>query len=425
MNSILVNHSPVMLAEINPGTLINNRYQIQKLLGQGGFGITYLAADTQRFGDYCVLKEFVPTNTQEHILLKSRELFEREAKILYQINHPQIPKFLAWLTEKERIFIVEEYIEGSTYSQQLNARLVAKKKPFSEAEVIRWLLDLLPVLDYLHQHNIIHRDISLDNVMLSRKLSKPILIDFGIVKQKVTQILAADSSNVLHSVAGSVVGKMGYSPPEQIRMGYCYPCSDLYALAVCAIVLITGKPPRLLLNQSFQWEWLSYVKVSDSLAQILEKMLADKPSERYQSAREVLNLLQLQSLSGSMDLSESHQKVQIYPDSVNQLEFSKTGYFEETKQLSRKSQDPRQKLQTKTLFPVESTTSINPDFLEYCLRELTSFIGPFASFVFEETLTQNPEMTPEELIEALVEEIPYQQRAQEFRKRIQEVIRQK
>ncbi|NMG09896.1 serine/threonine protein kinase [Brasilonema sp. UFV-L1] len=414
-----------MLAEINPGTLINNRYQIQKLLGQGGFGITYLAADTQRFGDYCVLKEFVPTNTQEHILLKSRELFEREAKILYQINHPQIPKFLAWLTEKERIFIVEEYIEGSTYSQQLNARLVAKKKPFSEAEVIRWLLDLLPVLDYLHQHNIIHRDISLDNVMLSRKLSKPILIDFGIVKQKVTQILAADSSNVLHSVAGSVVGKMGYSPPEQIRMGYCYPCSDLYALAVCAIVLITGKPPRLLLNQSFQWEWLSYVKVSDSLAQILEKMLADKPSERYQSAREVLNLLQLQSLSGSMDLSESHQKVQIYPDSVNQLEFSKTGYFEETKQLSRKSQDPRQKLQTKTLFPVESTTSINPDFLEYCLRELTSFIGPFASFVFEETLTQNPEMTPEELIEALVEEIPYQQRAQEFRKRIQEVIRQK
>ncbi|NJM72913.1 MAG: serine/threonine protein kinase [Scytonema sp. RU_4_4] len=408
-----------MLEEISPGTLINNRYQIQRLLGQGGFGRTYLAADTQRFGDYCVLKEFVPANTQEHILLKSRELFEREAKILHQIHHPQIPKFLAWLTEKQRIFIVEEYIEGSTYSQQLGDRLLAKRKPFSEAEVIRWLLDLLPVLDYLHKHNIIHRDISLDNVMLSRKLSKPVLIDFGVVKQKVTQMLAADSSNFLHSVAGSVVGKMGYSPPEQIRMGHCYPCSDLYALGVCAIVLITGKPPRSLIDHSFQWQWRSYVKISDSLAQILEKMLADRPAERYQSAREVLNLLQSQSLSGNMNVSESHQKVRIYPDPVNELGLPKTGQFEKTKQLSRKSQAPRQNLETGTQFQAENTTSINPDFLEYCLRELTSFVGPFASFVLEDTLSQNPEMTPEELIEALVEKIPYQQRAQEFRKRIQ------
>ncbi|MGH8001287.1 MAG: protein kinase domain-containing protein [Brasilonema sp.] len=419
MNSILVNHSSVMLEEISPGTLINNRYQIQRLLGQGGFGRTYLAADTQRFEDYCVLKEFVPANTAEHILLKSRELFEREAKILYQINHPQIPKFLAWLTEKQRIFIVEEYVEGSTYAQLLGNRLLAKRKPFSEAEVIRWLLDLLPVLDYLHQHNIIHRDISLDNVMLSRKLSKPVLIDFGVVKQKVTQMLAANSSNASYSVAGSVVGKMGYSPPEQIRMGHCYPCSDLYALAVCAIVLITGKPPRLLLDKSFQWEWRSYVKVSDFLAQILEKMLADKPANRYQSAKEVLNLLQSQSLSGSMDVSESHQKVRFYPDSVNELELSESGQFEETKHLSQKSQEPRQDLETETQVKAENTTSINPDFLEYCLRELTSFVGPFASFVLEDTLAQNPEITPEELIEALVEKIPYQQRAQEFRKRIQ------
>lgn len=112
---------------------------------------------------------------------------------------------------------------------------------------------------------------------------------------------------------------MGYSPPEQIRMGHCYPCSDLYALGVCAIVLITGKPPRSLIDHSFQWQWRSYVKISDSLAQILEKMLADRPAERYQSAREVLNLLQSQSLSGNMNVSESHQKVRIYPDPVNEL----------------------------------------------------------------------------------------------------------
>ncbi|MBW4631149.1 MAG: serine/threonine protein kinase [Iphinoe sp. HA4291-MV1] len=392
-----------MLAEIKSGTLIYNRYQIQRLLGQGGFGRTYLALDTQRFEDLCVLKEFVPTNTAEHVLLKSRELFEREAKILYQISHPQIPKFLAWLTEKQRIFIVEEYIEGNTYSQLLRDRLSKQGKPFSETEVIQWLLDLLPVLDYLHQCNIIHRDISLDNVMLSRKLSKPVLIDFGVVKQKVTQILAANSSNALHSVAGSVVGKMGYSPPEQIRMGRCYPCSDLYALGVCAIVLITGKTPRSLQNDSFEWKWRSYANVSDSLTQILEKNLAEKPADRYQSAREVLNLLQSQSLSSSMGVSESRQKVRIFPNPINNnLELPET--------------TPPSK--TETQFKSKNITSINPEFLEYCQRELTSFVGPFASFVLEDTLAQNPQITPEQLIEALVEKIPHKQRAQEFRKRI-------
>ncbi len=104
-----------MTAEINPGTLINNRYLIQKVLGQGGFGRTYLAFDTQRFGEACVLKEFLPATTQKDIIRKSKELFEREAKVLYQIQHPQIPKFLALLTKSQRLFIAQEYIDGKTY----------------------------------------------------------------------------------------------------------------------------------------------------------------------------------------------------------------------------------------------------------------------------------------------------------------------
>jgi serine/threonine protein kinase len=398
-----------MLAEIHPGTLINNRYQIEKVLGQGGFGRTYLAFDTQCFGDPCVLKEFVPINTAEHALIKSRELFEREAKILYQINHPQVPKFLAWLTEKQRIFIVEEYIEGSTYSQILRDRLSKQGKPFSEAEVIQWFLDLLPVLEYLHQHNIIHRDISLDNVMLSRKLSKPVLIDFGVVKQKVTQILAADSSGVLHSIAGSVVGKVGYSPPEQIRMGRCYPCSDLYALGVCAIVLLTGRTPRALLDGSFKWQWKHHAHVSDSLAQILDKTLAEKPADRYQSAKEIFYLLQPGGL-GSMGVIESRQKVQIYPAPVYETELPKTVQSQEV--------EPRQNPQTANQYQVANPEQINPEFLEYCRRELTNFVGPFASFVLEDTLAQYPQITPAQLVEALVATIPHHQRAEEFRKRI-------
>ncbi|MBP5977761.1 serine/threonine protein kinase [Brasilonema sp. CT11] len=407
-----------MLPELNPGTSINSRYQIQRLLGQGGFGRTYLAVDTQRFGDYCVLKEFVPANTAEAVLIKSRELFEREAKTLYQLNHPQIPKFLAWLTEKERIFIVQEYVEGDSYSQLLRERLSTKRKPFSEAEVIQWLLDLLPVLEYIHQRNIIHRDISPDNVMFSHKLSKPVLIDFGIVKQKFTQILAGDSSNSSHSVAGSVVGKVGYSPVEQIRMGRCYPCSDLYALGVSAIVLLTGKMPRLLIDQSFQWQWKSYVKVSDFLTQILDKMLEERPADRYQSAREILNLFQSQGLSGSINVTQSPQNVRIHPHPAQELELPETKLSEETKQFHQKSQQPRQNTTKANEFQAENTTSIKPEFVEYCRRELTSFVGPFASFVLEDTLNKNPEITPEQLVEVLVEKIPDQRRAQEFKKRL-------
>lgn len=407
-----------MLAEINPGTLINNRYKIQKLLGQGGFGKTYLASDMQRFGDLCVLKEFVPVNRSEHILVKSRELFEREANTLYQINHPHIPKFLAWLTDKQRLFIVQEYIEGNTYAQLLRDRLSKEGKSFSEAEVIQWLLDLLPVLEYLHQRNIIHRDISLDNVMLSDKLSKPILIDFGVVKQKVTQILAADSpNNAWHSVAGSIVGKMGYSPPEQIRMGRCYPSSDLYALGVCAIVLLTAKTPGSLLDSSFKWQWGSFVHVSEPLGEILEKMLAEKPADRYQSAQEIYNLLQ-PILPGSIGVSVSHQKTQIYSVSVNEVELPETIEPEKIKQSNQHSQQPKQNTEPPTLLEAQKPTHINPEFLEYCQRELTRSVGPFASVLIKKTLDQTPQMTPGELVEKLAAAIPHQQRAQEFRNNI-------
>lgn len=231
-----------MIAEINPGTLVNNRYLIQKILGQGGFGRTYLAFDNQRFGEACVLKEFVPTTNNASIIRKSQELFEREAKVLHQIQHPQIPKFLAWLTDNQRLFIVQEYIDGKTYSQILSERLTARNKPFSETEVRKWLLDILPVLEYIHERKIIHRDISLENVMLRSEESKPVLIDFGVVKEKFTQILSADE-NQQYVVKASVVGKIGYSPPEQLRLGQCYPSSDIYALGVSAVILLTGKMP--------------------------------------------------------------------------------------------------------------------------------------------------------------------------------------
>lgn len=481
-----------MIPPIDPGTLINNRYLIQKILGQGGFGRTYLALDSQRFGEACVLKEFVPATTNEEVLRKSRELFEREAKVLYQIQHPQIPKFLAWLVDNQRLFIVQEYINGKTYAQILYERLSQGGKPFSETEAKTWLLDMLPVLEYIHERKIIHRDISLENVMLGSGQPKPILIDFGVVKEKMTQIFSSNSPYKQYSMNGSVVGKIGYSPTEQLRLGQCYPSSDIYALAVSVIVLLTGKMPYMLMDESLKWQWRSHVKISESLARILEKMVAELPSDRYQSAKEVLLALnsQSQTSSGSVQpkeifdtftasktnqetenylvLEELKQKVQgetaTTPKSEPAISVSLSKEFLEysqrelativgpfasilvkqaltkTPQIApnefietltaaipdkEKAQEFRTRIQKsfqKTKIHDASYTAIsNPEFLQNCRRELTSFVGPFASVILEDTLRQHPNYTPQQLVESLVAEIPNPQRAQQFKERIEKL----
>ncbi|ARV58819.1 hypothetical protein BZZ01_09375 [Nostocales cyanobacterium HT-58-2] len=431
-----------MPAQIDSGKLINNRYHIQKLLGQGGFGRTYLAFDTHRFGEPCVLKEFVVWGTAEDIAQKARELFEREAKVLYYLNHPQIPKFLAWFAENERLFIVLEYIDGKTYSQLLQERLSHQNQAFSEAEVIQWLIDLLPVLDYLHRQKIIHRDVSLDNLMLPNDQSKPVLIDFGLVKEKVSQIWSV----------GTVLGKIGYAPPEQLRVGNSYPSSDLYALGVCAIVLLTGKEPRLLMHESLEWQWRSYVNISDSLASILDKMLAEKPTQRYQSAKEILVEIQLPSLPNETGVSEPLKKVQINIDQAKkEREVAEIIESEEFKLLEqqalrlRETTENNSELQfeaqtpehstpsSKTMIvqpaesvvvapepasPVKTPAPLDPQFLEHCRQELSRCLGPFARVILEDILTEFPQITALQLIEKLAAEIPNPQRTQEFRNRI-------
>ncbi|WAL58912.1 serine/threonine-protein kinase [Thermocoleostomius sinensis] len=280
-------------SELPPGTLIDRRYQIQRVLGRGGFGRTYLASDQRRFGELCVLKEFVPKNQGDSVVAqKLHELFQREAQILHQLNHPQIPKFFAVFEENDRLFIAQEYINGKTYWKLLQERQ-QRGIAFSEMEVFCWLRHLLPVLDYLHKQNIVHRDISPDNIMLPRQGRLPVLIDFGVVKQAAPHWYEISTINPDGSVEASVsVGKLGYAPYEQIRIGQCSPRSDLYALAVTAAVLLTAKAPNSLIDpKSLEWRWQSFVKIHPTFAAILVKMMAEKPQDRYPSARAVLEEL--------------------------------------------------------------------------------------------------------------------------------------
>ena len=400
-----------MSKSIDRGTLINNRYLIQKTLGRGGFGRTYLALDTQRFSEPCVLKEFLPDTNNSKVISKSKELFEREAKVLYQIQHEQIPQFLALLTHEEQLFIVQEYIDGKTYLQILGDRLSTTGKPFSEMEVREWLSNMLPVLEYIHTRNIIHRDISLENVMLPRDRTKPVLIDFGVVKEKFTQIFLNNSSSQ-HFNQGSVVGKMGYSPPEQLRLGQCYPSSDLYALAVSALILLTGKMPSKLIDESLKWQWQSYVKVNNSFAGILNKMLAELPNERYQSAKEVLIELE--------NNQNNNTNINNHVDNNDLKPKMSLGGIISSLLPKRSHNNDKQNAQEHNFAQLEQTpVSQNQQFVDYCQRELTSFVGPFASVVMEQTLSENPDIASKEFVEILAKTIPDKQRAEDFRSHIQ------
>ncbi len=264
------------------GTILENNYQIIKGLGQGGFARTYLAANLRRFQENCVLKEFAPQIADAQVG-KATEMFEREASIMYKLEHDQIPKFReqfkAQTAAGESLFIVQDYIEGDNYWQLLQNR----GRLFSEAEIVKFFRQLLPVLTYIHQLGVVHRDISPDNIICRQSDSLPVLIDFGAVKEA-----AAKYSHV----TGTAVGKVGFAPDEQMRRGQVSPASDLYALAATALVLMTGLEPHQLYNiRTANWEWERKINVHPDLAAVINKMLAYRSKDRYQSAAEVLSAL--------------------------------------------------------------------------------------------------------------------------------------
>ena len=268
------------------GTVLQNRYRLAQELGQGGFGRTYLAEDLGRFNEKCVIKEFVPLQGEESFSEKATQLFQREAAILYQIRHPQIPQFRATFEQDQRLFLVQDYVAGKTYRDLLHQHR-SEGTFFSEAEARQFLQQMLPVLAHIHAKGIIHRDISPENIIQRQSDRLPILIDFGVVKEVVTRIQTPETGTQATSV-----GKLGYAPSEQVQSGRAYPNSDLYSLAVTAVVLLTGRDPQQLFDDvNLTWNWRRYASVSPSFAQVLNRALSYRPGDRYQSVSEMSQAL--------------------------------------------------------------------------------------------------------------------------------------
>ena len=409
------------------GTLIDNRYLIQKVLGQGGLGRTYLAFDTRRFSEPCVLKEFAPSGSGKHSLEKSRALFKREAEILYHIQHPQIPDFLACFEGDGRLFLVQEYVNGRTYSDLLKERR-KQNAVFSEQEVIDWLNNLLPVLDYIHQCGIIHRDISPDNIMLPVNSGLPVLIDFGVGKQIVesSQLAAGDDGDrdeISYVGKMSLVGKVGYAPHEQIRLGVCSSSSDLYALGVTAVVLLTCKDPSTLMNQySLQWEWRACSEVSPAMGQILDKMLADTPINRYQTVSEVLHDLKpLSAIDSTAALTAiSLSDPDFSPATLNSVPLTAISPppLPDVPHENIPAPSPSLGSSRPHANASASKNTLSRSFIEQCYLKLAEYIGPMAPLVIDEIIDAQRPNTPVQLVDLIIPEIPSLEEATEFRQQL-------
>jgi serine/threonine protein kinase len=302
------------------GSILEHRYQIVRELGRGGFGRTYLAADMNKFQELCVLKEFAPQVEGAEHLLKARELFEREAGVLYKLKHVQIPTFREMFVVKssvgESLFLVEEYIEGTTYLDLLNQRL-QQGKGFSETEIWQFLQDFLPVLKYIHERSVIHRDLSPDNIICRSSDRLPVPIDFGGVKE-----IAATAASEYGSIVATRIGKPGYSPDEQLIRGKVSPASDIYTLGATVLTLLTGKQPNDLYNAATtKWEWRSHVNISPDFGKIIDRMLCYRPLDRYQSAIAILN--DLQKLNPNSSPPVNHHRTS-QPPILNQVSQLKT-----------------------------------------------------------------------------------------------------
>ncbi|MEA5553571.1 serine/threonine-protein kinase [Anabaena cylindrica UHCC 0172] len=273
-------------------TLLNNRYQIIRTLGSGGFGETFLAKDTNMPSErLCVVKQLKPIQNNPQIYQLVQERFQREAAILESLGgaSDQIPTLYAYFSTGGEFYLVQEWIEGDTLTEKIQ-----RQGLFAETAIEELLVNILPVLEYIHSQHIIHRDIKPDNIILPYRDNKPVLIDFGAVRESMATVLNSQGN----PTSSIVIGTPGFMPSEQAAGRPVYS-SDLYSLGLTAIYLLTGRQPQQLETDSQTAEivWRHFASnINPILARVIDKAIAYHPRERFASAREMLNALQMKSV---------------------------------------------------------------------------------------------------------------------------------
>ena len=277
--------------------LLSNRYRVLNVLSDGGFGKTYLVEDAHMpSGRQCVLKQLKPIEDDPEAAKIVRDRFQREAAIQERLGetHDQIPRLYAYFAQDDQFYLVTEWIEGYTLTQKVRA-----DGPQTESVVKRTIAELLEPIAYVHRQGILHRDIKPDNAILRRQDGKPVLIDFGAVKETMQTQLSLDNGSQgslqggiqpAHTIA---IGTPGYMPAEQLSGRPTY-ASDLYSLGMTAIYLLTGRIPQELDadDSTGEWLWRHYVPgISAEFGNFLDCAIHRDPRTRFPSAESMLSIL--------------------------------------------------------------------------------------------------------------------------------------
>jgi serine/threonine protein kinase len=264
------------------GTILAKRYLIQSSLGRGGFGITFLARNIYLPGQpQCVVKKLAPRVSNPGLVATARWRFYLEARSLSRLSsHAGIPALLDYFKIGTDLYLVEAYIPGRNLAQ-----IVGQQRRFTESEVENFLVQMLRLLEYVHSHRLIHRDIKPQNIILCQTDLRFVLVDFGAVKD------LYPPSNLRRDpeIVSRAIGTPGFSPPEQLADRAVY-ASDIYGLGMTCLYLLTGKEPTQLRTDPISCEliWSDEIAIDIDLHEIIGKMVRISLADRYQSATQVL-----------------------------------------------------------------------------------------------------------------------------------------
>ena len=265
--------------------ILKERYEVIKPLGESVWNHTFLAIDQDKPSKPpCIIKEFANLDNRKDLIFQGQEViptfFSCDLVQLDKIGkHPQIPELLASVEHDGHRYLVQEYIEGSNLATELIEHGV-----FSESQILQILSQLLPVLEFIHDHHLIHGNIKPQNIICRTKqgtnTQEFVLVDFGVTICATENLLSI----------GSINGSAEYAAPEQTQ-GKVYPNSDIYSLGTTCLHLLTMVSSFELFDiKTEKWVWRDYLKhpISRYLGRILDKMVQRDHHQRYQSVAEII-----------------------------------------------------------------------------------------------------------------------------------------